>query len=185
MALNRIPFKTSRGVAAYISANVPAGLDKAEIFPHKSSGYRKFPNVTTLVTHFSEETDNPGCFHVSIIVSIRTACVMVVNPGANAVDPAYASEAIVGAIADLFNTTTVHLSQDRSKLADAITAAARAVAAANQNGQDADLALFKVDSIAPLPNATSATEEKDGKAQCWVDDLPFELVVRATDAVEP
>jgi hypothetical protein len=178
MAFNQLPFKTSRGVAAFIAANGPAGI---EVLPHKSSGYRSFPNVTCLVTHFSEETDNPGCFHVNILVSIRTASSMPVNPSGATVDPAYASEAVVGALADLFDTTVQF---DRSALADAITSAGRALATANPTGPDADMAKFKVDSIVPLPNATSAVEGDD-KAKCWVDDFPFELVVRATDATEP
>ncbi len=177
MALNQIPFKTSRGVAAYIAANAPEGLDAAEVFPHKSSGYRVFPNVICLVTHFHEETDNPGCWHINILVSIRTACTIPASPNATTPDPAYASEAIVGAIMDLFEEA---VGTDRSALADLITEAGRAL---TTPAKDADMALFKVDSITPLPNATSAVEGDKGK--CWVDDFPFELVVRATAATEP
>lgn len=178
MAYNQIPFKTSRGVAAYIAANAPAGLPVGEIYAHKSSGYREFPNVTCLVTHFYEEMDNPGCYHVNVLVSIRTACTVPVNPSGTAPDPAYVSEAIVGAVADLFETM---VGTDRSALAEAITASGRALAT---NGTDGDMALFKVDSIAPLPNATSAAEG-DHKVKNWVDDFPFELVVRAVADVEP
>lgn len=186
MAYNQIPFKASRGLAAYIRANAPAGLEAAEIFPHKSSGYRAFPNVTCLVTTFSEESNNPGCYHVNVLVSIRTACTVGTTPGAE-----YASEALVGAIVDLFELA---IGTDRSALADRITAAGRALAVDASGGVDpvqdafalanADMAAFKVDSISPLPNGTSGVE-KDEKAQCFVDDFPFALVVRAATATEP
>jgi len=191
MALNQIPFKTSRGVAAYIKANVPTGLDAAEVFPHKSSGYRMFPNVTVLVTHFYEEDDNPGCFHVNIIVSIRTACTVTPANSNPASDPAYVSEGIVGAVVDLFEQA---IGQDRSALADLITAAGRTMTVDASGGLDAiqaafaaanaDMARFKVDSIVPLPNATSGVEG-DAKSKCWVDDFPFELTVRAVADTEP
>lgn len=172
MAYNGIPFKTSRGVAAYVKANLPAGLAASEVLPHKSSGSRTLPNVTILITDFTEQQDNPGAWHVSLIVSIRTPWG---DDGSE-----YASEEIVAAIADLFDKA---IGTDRSTIAEAITAAGRALAEV-EDTRDGDMANFKVDFIQPLPGATSAAE-KDDKSQCWVDDFPFELVVRAVDSTEP
>ena len=186
MAYNQIPFKTSRGICAYVEVAGVAGLPLGNIFPHKSGGGRTFPNFTCLISSFSEEQDNPGCWHVSILLSIRTTCTPGAQPGSE-----YASEALVGAIVDLFEDT---VGDDRSALADAITAAGRGWAVDASGGVDdaqvafaaanADMALFKVDSIKPLQGGTSTAEQAE-KSVCWVDDFPFELVVRATEATEP
>jgi hypothetical protein len=187
MAYNRIPFKTSRGVAAYIESCAPAGLSPSSIFPHKSSGYRSFPNVTVLVTTFTEAVDNPGSYQVNILVSVRTTC----DPSVAGSE--YDSDALVGEIADLFEEA---IATDRSSLADLITAAGRSWAVDGSAGadpvqaafaaQNADLQWFKVDSIVPLPNATSGVETDEGsKFRCWVDDFPFALIVRAVSDTEP
>lgn len=177
MAYNQIPFKTSRAVAAYIKAGSVSGLDPEEVFPHKSSGYRAFPNVTVLVSGFTEDTTNLGSYTVNILVSIRTACSVAV--GGSASDPVYASEAIVGAIADLFKKAEAN-NDDRFALCTAITAAGRAL---SSNTADADMEYFIVDYIAPMAGGNS-TVEVDDRGKCWADEFPFEMRVRAIKASE-
>ena len=148
MAQTRLPFKTSRALAAYIRANCPEGLDPSEILPHKSTGSRRLPNVTIIISDFAAQQDNPGACDVTAIVSVRTA---LTGPYSE-----YESEDLVGAVEDLF---TVAIGTDRSTLADAITTAGRTLAVDESDGEDpevaaraerdADMALFKVDSIIP------------------------------------
>ena len=151
--------KNDRALMAYIIAG-NAGTS-ADVFPAKSSREKETFPTTYCFSQIGTGEDFPysGTYTIKTRIEVRTMAAVKS-------DPRLESETRVAKTFDLFHTD-VDTAGD--KLADDITAAARALAASDP-AHHADLADYTCQDI----KLVSVEQDVDG--DCWVDILNLEMV---------
>lgn len=165
--------KTARALVAYILATPPDGLTAVNCVPTKKSTDKTgTPLVICHCGQWSPDEANPGRSIVTADIIVKTE-----NSGSDETKRKD-SDALQGSTFDLFYSDIG--TTDLTVLADAITNAARAVAASDPDN-NADLADFKCDEIRILGGSVDCDEQ----ATVWTDTLQIELYVRPSTDEEP
>lgn len=164
MAYHNILSKLDRAIAAYlISEEVGTA---GNVFPAKRSKDRESPCVVAWSERAAETAPGTGTFTVTASIIVRS--IATADAGEDPDDVAAASDALLAAVADAL--TPEENDQNGERLADAITAAARAEAAANPKNADlADFTCLYVTDKGP----EAAFEDETGD---WIDTLNKEIV---------
>jgi hypothetical protein len=179
---HRLLSKTARALVAYILYGNIEGADKNHVFPIKFSSEKPLPVVICAPDNWEIDSNEPARWIVRAEIQIKSdASNEVQSPKSKVQSPAQHridSDILAANVFDLFYAGVVDT--DLTVVADAITSAARALAAAEPNTQG-DLAEFKCDEIRILGGDLKTNEE----GTFWIDALKLELYVRAVTATEP
>lgn len=153
-------------MVAYIVSIVPTA--KAYTFQAKQSLVKSLPVVIAFSQKGIPETANQATYRVNCAVMIKTS--LAIEAGAGSNDARLASEALVAAVFDALHLYTT-ADGDVQSLADAITAAGRALAVSDA-ANNADMADFTCESIVDVGVEQGLVED----GACWVDTLNVEMI---------
>ena len=156
--------KTDRALMAYIVAQQAGTLD--DVLPAKRSGDRPSPGTICFSNKGTEVAPYSGTYLVSASVIVRAPAAVELAAGDN--DARLASEARVAQTFDAFH---MDIDSAGDKLADDITAAARALAIADPKNHG-DLANFTMLDVS-IKGVDAGFEEGTNN---WLDTLDLELV---------
>ena len=194
MSYHNLLSKTARALAAYVlDAEIP-GADTQHVWPVKNSLDKTLDSGMVICDclRWTSDDGNPGRYLVETRIVVKTPVSNVpqvapaigtpgnplpVAPPDTPQAQRLNSEQFVSAVFDLFFTYLVQ--QDFTGLADAITAAGRALAAQDP-ANNGDLALFKCDEITFSGGSGDANQDGD----FWEDVLNLTLYVRAVADTE-
>jgi len=154
--------KTDRALVAYLVSEGAGTVD--DVYPAKRSADKDVPCTVCYSERASLTHPYAAVYEVTVAIMIKTVPAVDVDEDPDA--PKAASEERVGATFDLF---FAGLDSASDKLADAITAAARASAALG----DEDLEDFTCQGV----TVKGPEAGFDAKGNVWVDTLNLELLV--------
>jgi len=161
--------KCDRALAAYLLSKGAGTSD--DVLPAKNSAERPLPATVCFSSKGAEAAPYSGTYLIESSIMVRTGGAVELNAGAS--DARRASEERVAKTFDAFHT---NLDSSGDKLADDITAAARALAIANPTDHG-DLADFTVQNV--MIKGVDAGFE-DGTV-VWIDTLDLQLVACPSD----
>ena len=191
MSYHNLQSKTARALAAYIiNAGIP-GADGAHVWPVKNSLDKTLDSgmVVCDCLRWNSDEGNPGRYLIETRIVVKTPVANQpqiapappappIVPAVNSQTQRLSSESFVAAVFDLFFLDLVQ--QDYTQLADAITAAGRALAAADP-ANNGDLLIFKCDEVTFQGGSGDANQD----GSYWEDVLNLTLFVRAVTDSEP
>jgi hypothetical protein len=154
--------KTDRALVAYLVSEDAGTID--DVYPAKRSADKAVPCTVCYSERAVQDPPYSGVYEVTAAILIKTVPAVDVDEDPDA--PKAASEERVGKTFDLF---FAGLDTASDKLADAITAAARASSAIG----DEDLADFTCQAV----TVDGPEAGFDSKGNVWVDTLNLKLVV--------
>ena len=161
--------KTDRALVAYIVDQEAGTME--DVIPAKRSGDRPSPATVCFSSMGREAAPYSGTYLVTASIIVRSPAASELNDGDNAAR--LASEARVAQTFDAFHRS---IDSAGDKLADDITAAARALAIADK-ANHGDLADFTVIDVS-IKSIDAGFEEG---TNIWLDTLELELVCCPAD----
>ena len=169
--------KTDRALAAYVIATATgvSGI-AAMTYAGKRSLTKSRPNITAFAESWTPDPNNLGSYIIKASINVITSAVL--TQGESEPDRRKASVSLVSSIFDVFYNSIDNL--DTTPIADAITAAARALAVSDA-ANNSDLADFKCDEF----QVTGGGLDFDAENAFWRDTLEIELHCRPVTNTEP